>query len=180
MRAGVLFLAVFLLVSGPALRAAAANASLPPKLAATLEASFPGSRLVANSSLCRSSPRGAQQMGLVLARDGALRAVVAVDRGGWVLSDVPRAFSNASGGTRDFLSDFATNKNRPDIRCAQPHRDADISTRNNGQFQGQGGRSRTDTHVCFMASAAYNSWVCFWTPPKAHTPSISFVQFNAD
>ena len=100
----------------------------------------------------------------------------------WTFFDVPKSAASSRGHISDLLSEFASDeaKQHLTIRCTDPNKDGDINTRANGEFIAHRGEEMPAQHLCFPASHAYNSWVCYWTMPGGLEPTLSFVQLNAD
>ena len=161
------------------------NPLLPTALGELIATRYPAATVVSHSSLCKSSPKGFEQVGLALKMDktsAPLHAVIAVlGVQGWVLSDMPRKYSYPRGGGPDFLDGF-DETSAPEVRCTTPNHDEFIGTSINGLYmlKNSDARKKTAKHICFAADTVYNSWVCYWTPPTKLTPQISFIQMNAD
>lgn len=170
----------------PLFIASAAHADVqvkPPELAGALEERFINSRVLAVSPECKSDENGPLQIGVVLEQNHRLHAVMAVlqnDR--WVIRDMPKKVTYSHGMAADFLDEFASadGMKKLDVRCAAPKTDTEINIRANGAFIAPESDRATSRHVCFSASAVYNSWVCYWTRPGKEKPELSFVQLNAD
>jgi len=170
----------------PLFIASAAHADVQvqtPELADALDKKFSNSRVLAVSPECKSDENGPVQIGVVLQQNKALHAIVAVlQNDSWVISDMPKKVSYSRGTVADFLDEFtsADGMKKLDVRCAAPKTDAEINIRANGAFIAPESDHVTSRHVCFSASAVYNSWVCYRTRQGTTKPELSFIQLNAD
>jgi hypothetical protein len=162
---------------------------LPGDLADVLQRSQPNSKVLA-ATQCDLGASQVESFGLVLhLGEGAnpLGAAIASKHGkNWEVAQLPLNAEGRSGKMTNFLEDFWNNEGFSkyfNLLCTRiPNDNERISLHANGELIGQFKKVKEPKikHLCFAASNAYNSWVCFSLAPNESSPKLSYVQFNAD
>ena len=158
---------------------------LPAALEESIAKRYTHARILTYSQPCNALPDGVEQIAILVGTKAhtSLQAMVAVNDGNtWKITEVAKSVEYPRGSDSDFLRDFEGSNLIPEIRCATPNQDPDISLDANGLYilKHRHIRHKQAKHLCFATSTAYNSWVCYWTPPKTTVAKVSFVQMNAD
>lgn len=156
--------------------------------AKVLLAKMPQAKVLAVTS-CNLGGEGTPSIGALVQREGKtpLTAVILYRKEtSWEMVEIPARLSYSKGSDSNFLSDFWTGKKYDGnftMKCTSPKNDSDVSERANGEFVFSAASKFPEKakHLCFAASAVYNSWRCYTTDPtKGNLPVESFVQMNAD
>jgi hypothetical protein len=168
---------------------AAFAAGLPVEVAKRIEKSYPGAKILAETR-CGIGAKAIDSFGLLIQRqpvkkgDNPLDALIVYKKSDWRLLSLPHRIQYATGGDADFLSDFWSAKGFEggfEVRCTTPKTDKDINTKAHGVFESFAAALPANTrHLCFAASASYNSWNCFTYNDAKSAPETSFVQMNGD
>jgi hypothetical protein len=162
---------------------------LPDDLADALKRSQPNSKVLA-ATQCDLGASKVESFGLVLRlekSENPLGAAIVSKHGkNWEVSQLPLEAKGRSGFIRNFLNDFWSNEGFSkgfNLLCTRiPSDNGRINPSANGELFGRFKKVKEPKikHLCFAASNAYNSWVCFSLVPNEPAPKISYVQLNAD
>ncbi len=156
--------------------------ALAESIEQAVQEKYPAAKVITQSP-CNLGTRQEESFGLLLQAPDLVAVIGKKEKDCWQLTELPKKIQSSAGSDSDFLGEFRNTPVRAyEIRCANLQNDKDINARSNGEFAGvfesqQGIDAR---HLCFQASAVYNSWACFSVNSGTNRIETSFVQLNAD